>query len=146
MQIFTKEIALDSSNKTDFIDVTEQVISIVKESEIKKGIVNIFTKHTTTAIRINENETGLINDLKVFLEKKAPQFKKYAHDEIEKRPVPSDEPINAHSHLKSCLMGASETIPLINSGIALGKWQRIFFVDFDGTIKRKMIVHILGEK
>lgn len=145
MQIFTKEIPLESTEKTDFIDMTEIVKKEVSNSKIKNGIVNIYTKHTTTAIRINENESGLIDDFKVFLEKKAPQFKKYEHDKIEQRPVPIDEPINAHSHLKSCLMGSSETIPLINSKILIGQWQSIFFVDLDGPRKRKMLIHIIGK-
>jgi len=146
MQIFTKEIAIESSDKTDFIDVSKQVKSIVSDSKIKNGIVNLFTKHTTTSIRINENESGLINDLKKFLEQKARPFKKYHHDEIEKRDVPVDEPINAHSHLKSIMLGSSETIPLINSNIILGQFQSIFFVDLDGPRKRKMLVHFVGNK
>lgn len=143
----TKAIDLESAEKTDFIDVTEDVMSVVSGSGLKNGIVNIYTKHTTTSIRINENEEGLIDDLKRFLESKAPQFKTYVHDDIDRRKdVPVDEPANAHSHLKSILMGSSETIPLIKGCIELGTWQRIFFIDLDGPRKRKMIVHVVGER
>ena len=139
------EICVDSSEKSDFIDVTEKVRNIVINSRIKQGIANIFTKHTTTAIRINENEKGLMQDIKCFLEEKCPPFRDYKHDDIENRPVPPDEQINAHSHMKSLLMGTSETIPIINGKLALGKWQSIFFVDLDGPRKRKMLVHIIGK-
>jgi len=147
MEILTKEICIDSTEKTDFIDVTENIMKFVKNSKIAKGIANIYTTHTTTAIRINENESGLLNDAKLWLDKSAPGFKEYKHDEIENRKdVPIDEPVNAHSHLKSLIMGASETIPIINSQLKLGNWQRIFFVDLDGPRKRRMIIHIVGKR
>lgn len=145
MQIFTREIEISSSEKTDLIDVTERVRSIVRESGIERGIVNLYTTHTTTAIRINENERGLLDDIKQFLEQKAPPFRPYKHDDIESREVPEDEPSNAHSHLKSLILGASETIPLLHSELILGRWQSIFLVDLDGPRQRKMIVHIIGE-
>jgi secondary thiamine-phosphate synthase enzyme len=143
---FTREISLDSAEKTDFIDVTGQVRKAVLDSKVRTGIINIFTQHTTTAIRINENEKGLLRDTKRFLEDKCPPGGCYHHDDIEERPdVPSDEPINAHSHLKSIIMGASETIPIFEGEPKLGQWQSVFFVDRDGPRKRKMLLHIIGE-
>jgi len=147
MECFTKEIRIDSSEKTDFIDVTELIKKHITMSRIENGIANIYTTHTTTAIRINENEERLLHDAKKWLEENAPGFKKYKHDDIEKRKdVPVDEPANAHSHLKSLIMGASETIPIINSKPVLGQWQRVFFVDLDGPRKRKMVIHIMGRE
>jgi secondary thiamine-phosphate synthase enzyme len=146
MEVFTKEIEIESSEKTDFIDVTGLIKGFIAESNVKNGIANIYTTHTTTAIRINENEAGLLEDAKKYLEDKAPQFADYKHDRIETRTnVPDDEPKNAHSHLKSIILGASETIPIINSKIILGQWQSIFFVDLDGPRKRKMFLHIIGK-
>jgi secondary thiamine-phosphate synthase enzyme len=147
MQILTEQISIDSSDKTDFIDVTDKIKEVLNNHKISKGIVNVYTTHTTTAIRINEKEDGLLTDAKKWLDKTAPGFKSYEHDDIEKRTdVPVDEPANAHSHLKSLIMGASETIPIMNSKMVLGEYQRIFFVDLDGPRKRKLIVHILGDK
>ena len=146
MVIVSKEIPLDSVEKTDFIDVTKQVKDIVNIAGLNAGLVNIFTKHTTTAIRINEDEKGLMADSKKWLECQAPGLKCYEHDNMEKRPdVPIYEPANAHSHLKSLFMGASETIPIVDSTLALGTWQRIFFVDLDGPRKRMMNITIIGE-
>jgi secondary thiamine-phosphate synthase enzyme len=146
MDTFTKDIELSSSEKTDIIDVTERVKAIVAESRISSGIVTLFTTHTTTAIRINENEKGLLLDIKKFLEQKVPPFRQYEHDNMDARDVPEDEQINAHSHLKSLLMGTSETIPLHNASLALGKWQSVFFIDLDGPRERKMIVHVIGQR
>ncbi len=147
MDILTKELCIDSTEKTDFIDVTEDIKGFVRDSGISDGIINIYTTHTTTAIRINENEEGLINDAKSWLEKNAPGLGQYRHDDMEKRKgIPVDEPVNGHSHLKSLIMGASETIPVIGCSLKLGTWQRIFFVDLDGPRKRRMIMHILGKK
>jgi len=145
MRIISEELALESTEKTDFIDVTDQVKEIIKNSGVKNGIANIYTTHTTTAIRINENETRLLHDVKCFLDQNAPRFKCYKHDDIDKRDVPSDEPLNAHSHLKSLIMGASETVPILNQEPKLGQWQCIFFVDLDGPRRRKMYVHIIGK-
>jgi secondary thiamine-phosphate synthase enzyme len=146
MKIFTREIALESTEKTDFIDVTKLVKDFIAESNVKSGIANIYTTHTTTAIRINENESGLIEDAKKYLEESAPRFTQYKHDDMEERKnVPEDEPSNAHSHLKSIILGASETIPIINSQIMLGQWQSILFVDLDGPRKRKMYLHVIGQ-
>jgi secondary thiamine-phosphate synthase enzyme len=143
---YTKEIRIDSCEKTHIVDVTERVADIVSESGISDGTVTLFTTHTTTAIRINENESGLLDDIKVWLETKAPPFRPYRHDRIDERPVPEDEPVNAHSHLKSLLMGASESVPVICGKMPLGTWQSIFFMDFDGPRKRKMLVHVVGDK
>ncbi len=147
MEVLTKELCIDSTEKTDFIDITEDIKGFVRESGIAEGILNIYTTHTTTAIRINENEQGLISDAKSWLEKNAPGLGNYSHDDMDRRKdVPVDEPVNGHSHLKSLIMGASETIPVIGSRLTLGTWQRVFFVDLDGPRKRRMIMHILGRK
>jgi secondary thiamine-phosphate synthase enzyme len=145
MQILTKHIDLETTEKIEFLNITNQIKNIIAKSRIKNGIVNIYSQHTTTAIRINENEPLLIKDIKGFLEKKAPSTLCYNHDNIDNRKdCPDDEPRNAHSHLKSFLLGTSETIPLLNKQLPLGKWQSIFFVELDGPRKRKIIVHIIG--
>jgi|TARA_B100001971_G_C18044874_1_gene459643 secondary thiamine-phosphate synthase enzyme len=145
MDHFIHEFQIDSAEKVEFMDVTDKVREAVQKSKIKNGVVTVFTQHTTTAIRINENEEGLMRDIKCFLEKQAPIDCHYEHDELDKRDVPEDEQINAHSHLKSLLMATSENIPLANSEMLLGKWQSVFFVELDGPRKRKLIVQVIGE-
>jgi len=145
MDHFVKEFQVDSAEKIEFLDVTDKIHEAVKESRIRNGVITVFTQHTTTAIRINENEDGLMKDIKCFLEKQVPMDCRYEHDELERRDVPEDEQINAHSHLKSLLMSTSESIPLSGSEPMLGKWQSVFFVELDGPRKRKLIVQVIGE-
>jgi len=142
--MFSKTILIDSAEKTDIVDITSGIKEVVKNSGVKDGFVLIFTPHTTTAIRMNENEEGLLKDIKKFLEEEAPSSKDYFHDKIEDRKCPPDEPSNAHSHIRSLLLGASETIPVMDSKLILGTWQSIFFIDLDGPRKRKVIVQVNG--
>jgi len=147
MHITCQELHLASSEKTDFIDITEQISGLVRESGMADGICTIFTKHTTTAVRINENEKGLLRDIACFLENNAPQSGCYEHDNMEKRPdVPVDEQVNGHSHLKSLLLGSSESIPFESGRLCLGKWQAVLFIDLDGPRKRKVLVQIIGNE
>ena len=146
MKTTVKYITLKIDEKLQFVDITSKVKDIVSESGIRNGLVTIFTKHTTSAIRINENETRLIDDMKYFLERLAPSFWRYRHDDIDKRNCPPDERINGHSHLKALLLGSSESIPIINSKLDIGKWQSIFFVDLDGGNRERTIsVQVIGE-
>lgn len=145
MAHFIEEHQIDSAEKVEFIDVTDKVRETTRKSKIKNGIVTVFTQHTTSAIRINENEERLMKDIKNFLEKQAPQNNHYFHDDLERRDVPVNEQINAHSHLKALLMSSSESIPLTGSNLLLGKWQTVFFVELDGPRKRKLIVQVIGE-
>jgi len=146
MQVITANLSIESANRTDFINMTEDIKKTVADSGILNGTATIFTKHTTTGLCINEDEKGFIKDSKKFLETYAPQDKCYNHDDMEKRPtVPANEQINGHSHLKSLLLGSNETIPITNGELNLGKWQSIMFVDLDGPRNRKLIVHMMGK-
>jgi secondary thiamine-phosphate synthase enzyme len=139
-------INLETSTKLEFIDITAKVKQIVAASGIKSGIASVFATHTTTAIRINEKEQMLLDDLRAFLESIAPQLKPYRHDDFDKRKnVPEFEPGNAHSHLKAFLLGTSESVPVADGSLQLGKWQSILFVELDGPRKRKVIVSVMGK-
>ncbi len=146
MKLVTKKLKVKVKKDTELIDITEQVRQIVKESNIINGLVTVFTKHTTSAIRVNENEPLLMQDIKDFLNRLAPRDNGYRHDQLDKRECPPNERINAHSHLRALLMGASECVPVINRELDMGKWQSIFFVDLDGCDReREVIVQVLGE-
>lgn len=122
-------------------DITNKVEKEVQQSKIKSGSVTVYTQHTTCAIKINENEEKLREDMLFFLEKIVPQKGKYGHDI-----APVDGRKNAHSHLKALLLTASETIPIQNGKMMLGSWQRIFLIELDGPReKRNVIIHCMGE-
>jgi len=104
------------------------------------GLIHIFSCHTTCGVRILENETLLKTDYQRFLEKQAPLDSFYAHNIIEARDVPPEERINGHSHIRTLFFPTSETIPVKNGKMLLGKWQDIFLVDLDPSREREIII------
>jgi len=130
----------------EFIDLTDSIQSIVHDSGIQDGIVSVQTKHTTTAILINENEPLLLKDMKSMLESLAPRTRKYLHDNFAIRTVnlTPDERQNGHSHCKALFLHASESVNVIEGELQLGTWQRIFLLELDHSRERKVSVMILG--
>ncbi|HDC92252.1 MAG TPA: YjbQ family protein, partial [Candidatus Acetothermia bacterium] len=116
-----------------FVDITERVQELVEEMGVKQGIVTVFTRHTTAAIRINENEPLLLSDMEEFLKRLAPKDLYYRHNDfgIRTHNMTEDECPNAHAHCQHLILGASETIPVMEGKLALGRWQRIFLVELD---------------
>ena len=136
MTVFKKSIKITSQSKFQIINITQSINEIVNESHIKEGIISIFSKHSTTAICINEDEIGLKEDFKTFIEKLVPNDK-YKHDFIDN---------NAKSHLKSFLLSSSETIPITNGRMELGTWQSVFFVELDGPrTSRTIVITVVGD-
>ena len=127
------DIQIATSSAPDFIDITEDIIDCVKTSQILNGIVVVFSKHTTAAITIQENEPLLLEDFKELLEKFASRNGNYDHNDFDVRTVHmhENECPNGHSHCQHLLLGSSESIPLINGEMVLGEWQRIFIVELD---------------
>lgn len=127
---------LKTDEKTEIIDVTSQIKYIVGKSSIKTGIVNIYSKHSTSGVFVNENEPGLIEDFKQTLQTIIKTDSNYKHDNIDN---------NADSHLRSFLIGNSVTLPLDDGDIDLGTWQSIFFVELDGPRTRNVTVTVIGD-
>lgn len=147
MKVVTKSFSIQTKKGPEFIDLTERIKKIVEETKIKNGIVTIFSKHTTAAIKINENEPLLIRDMENFLNKLAPLEAEYNHNDFQRRTVNmcDDECANGHSHCQHLLLGTSERIPILNGEIILGLWQRIFLVELDRARKREVVIQIIGE-
>ena len=147
MKTAHKIIEYSTKGLFDFIDITDKVKAFVKEAQIKNGLINIQTLHTTTGIILNENEPLLIEDIKAHLEKVAPQGLKYSHDDFRRRTVNmcDDECINGHSHCKAIHLPVNLTLNLINGELQLGQWQRILFTELDKARKRKVQIQIIGE-
>jgi len=129
-----------------FVDITEKVHELVEEMGVKQGIVTVFTRHTTAAIRINENEPLLLSDMEEFLKRLAPKDLYYRHNDfgIRTHNMTEDECPNAHAHCQHLILGASETIPVMEGKLALGRWQRIFLVELDRPREREVCVQIIG--
>ena len=120
----------------ELVDITKEVKSEVHKSGIVNGICVVSTSHTTTAIILNENETGLRHDILDFLEKLIPRSAGYQHDRIDN---------NADAHLKAVMLGSSETIPVTAGELVLGTWQHILFVELDGPRQRTMNITLVNQ-
>lgn len=126
----------DTTGKTDIIDITGSVMSIVEGSGLSNGSVNIFIAGSTAALTTIEYENGVVNDLKKAIERLAPRDMDYEHD---KRWGDG----NGYAHVRAALLGPSLTIPLINGKILLGTWQQITLCDFDNRPRtREVFVQI----
>lgn len=146
MLITTHHITLNTKPGGTIQDLTSQVKELVAKAAFNQGYALIFTKHTTTAIKINENEERLLKDLLVHLERHAPLKRGYLHDDLHLRDCPPEERPNGHAHLKAMALNCSEFIPIVNGSLALGKWQSILFLDLDGGRQREIVVQIAGAR
>ena len=133
--MFRKVFNLKTDKRIEIIDITQEVQLIVEQSHYNDGIVNIYTRHSTSGIVINENESGLIKDFKSALESLIPIDGNYNHNCIDN---------NADSHIRSFFIGSSETVPLYEGKLDLGTWQSIFFVELDGPRTRMVTVTVMG--
>jgi secondary thiamine-phosphate synthase enzyme len=130
-----------------FIDITEAVIERVRQSGVRHGLVNVQTKHTTTAVIVNEYEPLLLEDMKRTLERLAPQQGAYRHNDFSIRTanLTPDEQENGHSHCKALFLRTSETLNIADGAIQLGRWQRIFLIELDSARKRTVSIMIMGQ-
>ena len=135
MTVINKSLKINSNSHFQIIDITSEIKAAFNEindgeNSIGNGILTVFTKHSTSAIVVNENEKGLLKDFESILEDLIKEKYGYMHDRIDN---------NAASHLKSFLLGSSETIPIINGKIDLGTWQSIFFIELDGPRRNRTV-------
>jgi secondary thiamine-phosphate synthase enzyme len=141
----TYEISIDTTHAPGFFDITDEVERALEASGIADGMALVFSRHTTAAIRINENEPLLIADMEDFLRRIAPAEDEYRHNDFDIRTanMTEDESPNGHSHCLSLLMSSSETVPVENGRLLLGTWQRIFLVELDHPRRRDILVKVL---
>ncbi|MBO0723681.1 MAG: YjbQ family protein [Blastocatellia bacterium] len=146
LKMHHSQIALESSACMQFIDLTERIAGIVAESGVRHGMVNIQTRHTTSAIIVNENEPLLLEDLEVALERFAPRNALYQHNDFSRRlDIPPDEPANGHSHCKALFLPTSVSINIVEGELQLGRWQSVFFIELDEARMRLISVMVIGE-
>ena len=132
--IIQKSFKINASKNFEIIDITSAINDLI---DVDNGIISIFSRHSTTAIVVNENESGLLSDFEFMLENLVQDMFTYEHDRIDN---------NARSHLKSFLLSSSECLPIRNSRLDLGTWQSVFFVELDGPrSNRTLSLTIIGE-
>ncbi len=140
-------LKLDTKQAPEFIDITEWVCQCVAQSKVANGFVVVYSKHTTAAVKINENEPLLLQDMVAFLEKISPRNGGYQHNDFSIRTVnmTADESPNGHAHLQHLLLGTSETVPLIDGIMQFGRYQSVFFIELDHPRSREVMVQVVGE-
>ena len=135
MSVFRRRFELETRAHNEVIDLTDKVHAVVAESGISDGICTVFTPHATAAIAINENDDPNIGaDLLRALGTIVVEHDGWLHDRIDD---------NAAAHIKSAIVGPSETIPIENGRLALGTWQNVFFVELDGPRPRRGVVVVV---
>jgi secondary thiamine-phosphate synthase enzyme len=147
LRAFTKRLNFESTRAPEFIDITDEVVRAVGESEISSGVAVIFSRHTTAAIKINENEPLLLKDMEHFLERCASKQTYYGHNDFAIRTVHmhEDECPNGHAHCQHLMLGSSEMVPIMDGELVFGKWQRVFLIELDIPREREVIVQVMGE-
>jgi secondary thiamine-phosphate synthase enzyme len=148
-----RRLVLETREPLQFLDITSDVLELVQQSGLREGVVTIFSRHTTTAVCIQEAEPLLLEDLREFLERAAPASNHYRHNDFRVRTVHmhDDESPNGHAHCLQLMLGSSESVPVHEGELMLGTWQRIFLVELDGPRPRKglpfgreVIIQVLG--
>lgn len=146
MRIHDEVLHWKTERGPQFIDITDDIESVIKRSKIVAGQVLVFSQHTTAAIKIIEHEPELLIDMERMLCRIAPADATYFHNDFTVRTVNmcADEFENAHAHCQHLFLGTSETIPIMNGAMRFGQWQRIFLVELDRARLRNVIVQVLG--
>ena len=135
--VFTDYLWFNTRQRQEFIRITEQVAAIVSRSGIKEGMVLVSAMHITAGVFVNDWEDGLIHDFGVWLEKLAPAGLDYRHHQTGED--------NADAHLKRQVMGREVVVAITEGALDLGPWERIFYGEFDGMRRKRVLVKIIGE-
>lgn len=139
----TVDLHIQTSATSELIDITDQVRAIVGEAAVETGVVLVGAPHTTCAVIVNEAEEGFTKDFVAALERLAPRDGEYAHD-LAPHDEEFEEP-NGYAHVRAAILSSSSVLlPVVGSALALGRWQRIFFVELDRGRPRTCTVTIVG--
>jgi secondary thiamine-phosphate synthase enzyme len=144
LEMRTSTLTYVTPGRHEFIDITADVAEAVRRSGVGTGVAHVCSFHTTAAIRVNENEPLLLADFRRMLDRLVP-LGEYDHDDLSRRTsVPVDEPLNGHSHCQHLLLSSSESLPVCDGKLLLGRWQSIFLVELDSSRSRQVTVQVLG--
>ena len=138
MKSYRKELWFETQGRRSFINITPQVEAVLRESDIREGLVLCNAMHITASVFINDDESGLHHDYEIWLEKLAPHepVAQYRHN------VGED---NADAHMKRQIMGREVVVAVSGGKLDLGPWEQIFYGEFDGRRKKRVLVKIIGE-
>ena len=135
---YRKELWFEASKRREFIHITPELRKCLRESGIREGLLLCNAMHITSSVFINDNESGLHQDYEIWLEKLAPEkpYAQYKHNGYED---------NADAHLKRTVMGREVVIAVTDGELDFGPWEEVFYGEFDGRRKKRVLVKIIGE-
>lgn len=137
MKTMTEYLWFNTRKRHEFINITDKVKQMVENSGIKEGFVLVSAMHITAGVYVNDAEDGLIADIEEWLEKLAPARPDYKHH--------ATGETNADAHLKSLLIHHEVIVPVTHGFLDFGPWQQIYYAEFDGQRKKRVILKLMGE-
>ena len=136
MIVHTDYLFFNTRKRQEFVRITDEIAAIVKKSRVKDGTVLVSAMHITSGVYVNDWEEGLIHDFQEWLEKLAPAGLDYRHHQTGED--------NADAHLKRTIMGHQVVLPITDGALDLGPWEQVFYAEFDGQRKKRVVVKVMG--
>ena len=137
MKSYTDYLTFNTKNRREYINITDEVEDAVEKSAVKEGFVLVSAMHITAGVYINDAENGLIQDIDDWLEEHAPFGPDYRHHRTGED--------NGDAHLKNLMIGSQVFLPITKGRIDFGPWQQVYYAEFDGRRKKRVIIKIIGE-
>jgi secondary thiamine-phosphate synthase enzyme len=137
MKTLTDYLWFNTKQRQEFVRITDEVHAAVKKSGVREGMVLVSAMHITAAVYVNDWENGLISDFQEWLETLAPAGRPYRHHQTGED--------NADAHLKRTIMGHQVVLPITNGVLDLGPWEQVFYAEFDGQRRKRVVIKVMGE-
>jgi len=137
MKTYREELFFETKTRRAYLNITPQVEAAVLKSGVKEGLVLVNAMHITASVYINDDEQGLLKDYDAFLERLAPHSSTYQHNETGED--------NADAHIKRQLMGREVVVAITNGRLDFGPWEQIFYGEFDGRRRKRVLIKVMGE-
>ncbi|MEW5982402.1 MAG: secondary thiamine-phosphate synthase enzyme YjbQ [Acidobacteriota bacterium] len=137
MTVHTEYLYFHTKQRREIVRITDEVSAIVQKSGVREGMVLVSAMHITAAVYVNDWESGLMHDIQVWLEKLAPAGLDYRHHQTGED--------NADAHLKRTVMGHQVVLPITGGALDLGPWEQVFYAEFDGQRRKRVVVKVMGQ-
>jgi secondary thiamine-phosphate synthase enzyme len=137
MKSYTEYLWFNTKKQREFINITDEVEKALEKSQIKEGLILVSAMHITAGVYVNDAESGLIADIEEWLEKLAPFRRDYRHHRTGET--------NGDAHLKNLLIGHEVVVPVTNGKLDFGPWQQVYYAEFDGQRRKRVLIKVLGE-
>lgn len=137
MKSYREELWFQTQERREFLNITSRVERVVQQSGIQEGLVLVNAMHITASVYINDDEDGLLHDYEQFLERLVPQSGNYQHN------LTGED--NGDAHIKRQIMGREVVVAITNGKLDFGPWEQIFYAEFDGRRRKRVLIKVIGE-